>query len=488
MWKIRRYQILLPFVAFGIYFLTSAPFIGPWDSFDYLQEIVLHKSSSLGFGRPVFIGYNILIWESMRWVFHLQPWQVEIVTMAGILLFGALGVLLFQRFCRQLLPAPACAMATLALAVSPVYALYSGIVMTEIPMLVTLMASALILWDPGARRPMWRDVSGGLLFGLAVGMREQALTMVAAYFWILFSRRRSGRSPFRSVILFSAAATLAFLVPLLLICYMDPSTFIERIRTWFHAVPLGPSGFRSNAEASILYTLSICPGAWLAAAGAGIYSLLRRQARDADSVPNAHRQGRLLYSIPHPVWGVICCLALPVAALWHDADVQMHPRYALVALPASLIVCASLYHRWMPSRKGSTLWAVAQVAAFGAALAVIAPTYKTQCQKMEFAQMVREAVPGDGLLIAGSYSPVFDYYRGIGIRPGWRILWSGWNWDIRAVEEAVSKAWADRVPVYLSENPLGWRQLETEFLELHFLFKNRRKEQIAPKLYLVYPP
>src|SRR5512136_1130851 len=97
MQKTPRQLFILPVIALYIYLAGSAPFLGQWDSFDYLKQIVSHQLSALGIGRPVYLGYNILLWESLRKIFHLQPLRVEIVAMAGTIVFGALGVLFFLR-------------------------------------------------------------------------------------------------------------------------------------------------------------------------------------------------------------------------------------------------------------------------------------------------------------------------------------------------------------------------------------------------------
>ncbi len=134
------------------------------------------------------------------------------------------------------------------------------------------------------------------------------------------------------------------------------------------------------------------------------------------------------------------------------------------------------------------IWAIVQVLFLGIALTAFYPFRQTQIQKMEFARAMRESIPGRGLMIAGNLSPVLDYYRGIGVRPGWCILWSGWNWDVKEVESAIRKAWVDNIPVYLSTAPPGWSYFEREFLDLHFILKDCRKELIAPNLFRVYPP
>jgi hypothetical protein len=476
-----RLIYILPAISFCIYLAGRAPFLGQWDSFDYLKQIVSHQLSALGIGRPVYLAYNILLWESSKKIFHLRPLQVETVAMWGTVVLGALGVLLFLRLALRMLPTPAGQMATVALAVSPVYAIYAGYIMTEVPMLVALFAAALFLWKQGDRYPLLTDIAGGICFGLAVGIREQALTLGAAFLWIIFSRRRDMASRVRSTLLFGAAAAFAVLSPAVAFYLHDPAGFTERIKTWLHAIPMGSIQFRNNLEASLLFAFLASPGAWVALAGAGIYKLIRKRneipaARDSQAGP-----------IAHPVWGMVCCLVLPLAVLWRDADVQMHPRYALIALPASVIFCTVLFRRWVPSRRGIAVWAIVQIAVFGLSLAVFAPFRRTQVEKIDFARQVREAVPGKGLLIAGNYSPVFDYYRGIGVRPEWQILWAGWDWDRHSVESKIDDAWANGTPVYLSTDAPGWSYFEREFIEVHLMLKNCPKKQIIPYLYRVFP-
>ena len=472
---------MLPIIAFYLYLAGSAPFLGQWDSFDYLKQIVSHELSSLGIGRPIYLGYNILLWESVRKLFSLGPLQVGPVIMAGTVLLGAIGVYLFQRMACRILPSPAGQMAALALAVSPVYAIYSGFIMTEVPMLVALMAAASMLWKPWDKHPLMSDVVAGILFGLAVGIREQALTLSAAFLWILFSQHRSNTDRIRSTLLFGLAAAFVILAPAAAFYLFDPAGFVERTKTWLHAIPMGSLQFRTNMEASLLFAFVVCPGAWFALAGAGLCRIFRRKnpnEAEADSQTNA---------VGNPVLGAICCLILPVAILWRDADVQMHPRYLLIALPASVIFCASLFRRWIPSRRGVVVWGTVQVLVFGLALIAFSPYRQTQIKKMEFAQSVRESIPGGGLFIAGNYSPIFDYFRGIGIRPDWQIQWSGWDWNHEVVAAKINEAWANQIPVYLSTDPPGWSYFEKEFLDAHFMLKDCPRELVIPHLYRVYP-
>jgi hypothetical protein len=472
-------RIILPVIAFCLYLAGSAPFLGQWDSYDYLRQIVSHQQSALGFGRPAYLGYNILLWESIKRVFHLEPMRVEPVVLMGTILLGVLGVLLFRQLARQFLSDSAGRMAALAFAIAPMYAIYSGFVMTEVPMLVALIAAGLVLWKGSNRFPGLCDVWGGILFGIAVGIREQALSMGAAFLWILWSRPSREPSRFRSLLLFGCAAGAAVLVPVLSFYLLDPPGFVERTRIWLHAIPMGHVQFWNNVQASLLFTFAICPAAWLLMVGAGVYTLLRRKSTGVS--PTAGKRAQ------NPVLGIFCSILLPIMALWRDADVQIHPRYALIALPGALILCAHVYDRWARPTKGPVVWAAVHVLVLGVAVALLSPFWHEQAGKMENARAMRDAVPGEALIIAGSYSPILEYYRGIGVRPQWHILWSGWNWNPEAADGSIRQAWADRMPVYLSEDPRGWRYFESEYLHFFYFLKNCKKEAVGQKFFRIYP-
>jgi hypothetical protein len=463
--------------------------MGQWDSFDYLKQIVTHQFSDLGIGRPVFIGYNIILWEFLSKVFRLSPLAVEPVVLIEIVVTGAAGVLLFDQLARRILPLRAARMATVGLLLSPVYALYSGFVMTEVPMLVTAIAAAAVLWgtEPGPR--IGREVLAGLLFGISVGIREQAVTLAAAFLWILWVRRVDFRSWVRSVLCFGVPSVLAIVAPVALFYLHDPPRFMQRTRVWLSILPTGEVHFWENVQASLLYTFAICPAAWLAVVSAGTWYLWRRlrQTRSPLTADGGGLAGGDAARIPSPILGFICCLLVPLMILWRDADVQIHPRYLLVVLPASLILCAWLYHRWTGSTRAAVRWAVLQLVVFGIAQAGMQPLRQLQSEKRDYVQMVRSLVPGEALLIAGGYSPILDYYRGVRDRPGWRILWSGWIWDRQKAAAEIEHSWARHEPVYLCDGPAAWLYFEDQRLDLYYILRGSRSEKVAPGLTRVEP-
>jgi len=80
-----------------------------------------------------------------------------------------------------------------------------------------------------------------------------------------------------------------------------------------------------------------------------------------------------------------------------------------------------------------------------------------------------------------------DYYRALGERPQWQILWSGWGWEGRTAEARIRDAWSHHIPVYLCQGPAGWLYFEDELLDLYFIFRQSKQDQVAPGLFRIYP-
>lgn len=472
----RRNYLLTGALAFGaavLYTLGRAPFLGQWDSFDYVKQIVTHRLSDLAFGRPVFIGVNVIVWEAARRLFRLEPLAVGQVALAVVIVSGVAGVLLFRRLARNVLSPHAARLAVAAFLLSPVYAVYAGSVMTEVPMLVLVLASAVLLWEGDENPRALRLIGAGLLFGASIGIREQALFLGPALAWILLVRIPAGAVRSRALLFFGVASFAATTAPILWLYLDDPVGFAVRTRVWLSAIPTGETHFWRNVQATAIYTFLLAPAAW-----AAVPAAFTRRSRPDRGTAEA-------IQIPHPVLAVISCLMIPVAILWRDADVQIHPRYLLPALPAVAILCAAVCARRLSTLRGTLAWCLLHVLFFSAAQIVMQPLRSMQREKRHYAQRVVESVKGEALLIAGAYSPVFDYYRAVGIRPGWRIVWSGWGWDSREVESRIENAKASRLPVYVCDGPWAWLYFEEQRLDLRFIPSLNASEAVFPGLNLV---
>ena len=455
--------------------------MGQWDSFDYLKQIVTHQFSDLGIGRPIFIGYNIILWELVSKVFRLSALEVESVVVIEIVVLGGAGVLLFDRLARRILPVRAARLATVGLLLSPVYALYSGYVMTEVPMLVTAIAAAAILWgaEPGPR--IGREVLAGLLFGISVGIREQAVTLAAAFLWILWVRRFDFSSWVRSSLRFGVVSVLVIVAPAALFYLYDPSRFMQRTRVWLGILPTGEVHFWENVQASLLYTFAVCPAAWLALLSAGIWYLWRRLRRPLAAGGGPPSAGEAAGDSVSPAWVHVLSVYPPCDSLGR----RRRADTPSLSARRSTGVVDSLRPALSPlggHHSAAVRWAVLQLVVFGIAQAGMQPLRQLQAEKRDYAQMVRSLVPGEALLIAGGYSPILDYYRGLRDRPGWRILWSGWIWDRDKAAAEIAQSWARNEPVYLCDGPAAWLYFEDQRLDLYYILRGSRSEQVAPGL------
>lgn len=469
----RAAGVRLALLAWALYTACRTPFVGQWDSFDYLRQFVTHDLSDLGFGRPVFVGYNIALWEMSSKTLGLEPLCVASVAMAGTLLLAAWGVFLFHQVAHRLLAPRAAGLASMALLLSPVYAVYSGSVMTEVPMLVALLLGARLSLDVECDERPVRELLAGVCLGLAAGIREQAVVWGPAYLWLIWTSRVGGEARLRATLRFGVAAALATLGPIAFLYARDPAGYSARVRVWLGAIPLGPGQFASNLEASLAYAIALSPAVWLGALVAGARRILIRRVE-----PRKLTAVR----IPYAVSGVVCCIVIPVASLWRDADVQLHPRYLLIALPGVVLCGAALFDRWAGTARAAVVWGVLHLVVFGVAQAGLSVMRGLQSERRVYVERVYAHVHGTALLAGGNLSPALDYYRSVGNRPGWQVLWSGWSWSPEGARAAIEGARSRGQPVYICDGPWAWFNFELQRLDLFHATRGRKLESVLPGL------
>ncbi|MGB7623430.1 MAG: hypothetical protein WBN92_13845, partial [Terriglobia bacterium] len=128
-------------LGFGILaFLFRNPFMGQWDSFDYVTKTLRHQVSDLAFGRPLFLGINRVMWEGANRVgvsvFHAF-WVAQTVV-GG---FALWGLVCFYSCVKRVGGVRLALFGVAWLATTPMYLAYSGMVMTEVPSLTCLLAA-----------------------------------------------------------------------------------------------------------------------------------------------------------------------------------------------------------------------------------------------------------------------------------------------------------------------------------------------------------
>src|SRR5258708_35836882 len=137
----------LPPAALALVFILIFvdPFIGDWDALEYTLSALHGTPSSMALGRGLFIFFNHALYVIAHAVFHLQPRHAYLLFKYLVVAQGPLAVIACWILTRDLSESKYSAtVASLVLAFSPVFVIYSGQVMTDMPALL-LTTVALIV-------------------------------------------------------------------------------------------------------------------------------------------------------------------------------------------------------------------------------------------------------------------------------------------------------------------------------------------------------
>ena len=140
------------------------PFIGDWDGMDYTILSLAGYPSSMALGRNLFIFGNHALYQFAHALFGIQPENAYLIFKYAVVAQGSFAVIagwvLARDFSKSVHTAT---LAALLLVFSPVFVLYSGQVMTDVPS-VLLLSLALIVHYSGVRQERaWLVFAGAAL-------------------------------------------------------------------------------------------------------------------------------------------------------------------------------------------------------------------------------------------------------------------------------------------------------------------------------------
>ncbi|MBC7910116.1 MAG: glycosyltransferase family 39 protein, partial [Pyrinomonadaceae bacterium] len=149
------------------------PFIGDWDGLDYTVLSLRGEPSTMALGRLLFIFFNHALWRIARALFQIEPAQAYLIFKYVVVAQSPLVVIACWQLARDLTRSVyAATIAALLVAVSPIFVIYSGQVMTDVPSLL-IVTLALILHLRGIRSGrVWVMLLGAALLGAGVNVRE----------------------------------------------------------------------------------------------------------------------------------------------------------------------------------------------------------------------------------------------------------------------------------------------------------------------------
>jgi Dolichyl-phosphate-mannose-protein mannosyltransferase len=172
-WQTWRWWLPPAFAALILVLYFVDPFIGDWDGMDYTMLSIEGYPSSMALGRSLFIFTNHALFLIGHNLFHVQPENAYLIFKYAVVAeapFAAIACWVLARDISGSLYTATTA--ALLIVFSPVFVVYGGQVMTDVPS-VLLLATALVIHLRGVRqRKFWLVLVGAGLMGLGINLRE----------------------------------------------------------------------------------------------------------------------------------------------------------------------------------------------------------------------------------------------------------------------------------------------------------------------------
>ena len=154
-----------------LYFVD--PFIGDWDGMDYTMLSLEGYPSSMALGRNLFIFTNHFLFRIGHALFNVQAEHAYLIFKYAVVAQAPIAVITCWILARDISGSLQTAtIAALLIVFSPVFVLYGGQVMTDVPGVLILSASLIIHLRGVQQRKFWLVLVGAGLMGLGVNLRE----------------------------------------------------------------------------------------------------------------------------------------------------------------------------------------------------------------------------------------------------------------------------------------------------------------------------
>ncbi|HSS18529.1 MAG TPA: glycosyltransferase family 39 protein [Pyrinomonadaceae bacterium] len=432
-------------LALVLYFVD--PFIGDWDGIDYTMLSLAGYPSSMALGRNLFIFGNHFLYQIAHAIFHVRPESGYLIFKYAVVAQAPLAIIACWVLARDFAKSTyAATLASLFLVFSPVFVLYGGQVMTDVPS-VLLLCVALIIHFRGLQRDSVTLVLiGAGLLGLGVNLRE---TIGFYWPWLAVAPFVLGWKFRRRQILIVLASCLLFFI-----CALGWFAFWfitdEHYRwIWF--------GWRE--------------------------SMLQENARHPVTIRNLKpffayffvSAPLVLISLPFALWrewrtrrmspllllGVTGLLADLV--LFFNYGLAVNWRYFLTGLPLMAPLCASFLITVLTRVFGSKRWAF--VASVGGLLAfaivfslMIRPASRLFIERRAMSKEYRyqlEHVPRNAVMISGSQTIAVTYWKAIGLGD-WKTIATGSGWPGDQLVPTIEQYFSEGRGVFIDSDPRWW--------------------------------
>ena len=470
-WKAWLWWLIPALIALGLVLWFVDPFIGDWDGLDYTMLSVAGYPSSMALGRNLFIFQNYFLYRTANSLFNIQAEQAYLVFKYAVVAQAPLAVIACWALARQVgATLYAATLAALFIVLSPVFVLYGGQVMTDVPS-VLLLALALIIHLKGLQEDrVWMVLVGAMLLGLGMNLRET----IGFYLpWLIAGPFVCGwKLTRRHVVVIGLSLLLFFVFAFGWFAFWF-FTDAHYQRSWF--------GWRESMRLEnerhpvTLWNLWPYLGYFFVSAPLIFVSL-------PFAMWSEWRKHRL-----SPMFVLAATGLLANLALFFNYSTAINWRYFLTGMPALAPLCACFLLGVLVPRVRSVKIAFASciVAVMAAAVVfslLVRPASKQFIERRAMSKQYRQQlaqVPPDAVMISGSQTIAVIYWKAMGAG-AWKTIGTGGGWPgdehlAPAVEEhlrAGRRVFIDTDPRWWL--PCGWQRDEIRpivNLENHFRFR-----------------
>jgi hypothetical protein len=462
-----------------LYFVD--PFIGDWDGIDYTMLSLAGYPSSMALGRNLFIFGNHALYQTAHWLFNVQPENAYLIFKYAVVAQVPLAVIacwvLARDFTQSIYSAT---LAALFIVFSPVFVLYGGQVMTDVPS-VLLLAVALIVHYRGIKKNrVWMVMLGAALLGLGMNLRE---TFGFYAPWLIVAPFVCGWKPQRRQILLVALSFLLFFL-----CATGWFAYwfitVDHYRgIWFgwresmrqetarHPITL------QNLKPYLTYFFVSAPVVFLT-----IVFAIRDEWRVRRLSP------LLLLGLAGLLANFLLFLNYSTAVNW---------RYFLTGLPALAPLSANFLIRSLSRRFGVRIAFVAcAVAVLALAVAfslMIRPASRLFIERRAMSKEYRHRLaqlPPDAVMISGSQTIAVTYWKAIGAGK-WETIGTGGGWPGDNLVPLIGKHLQNGRRVFLDADPRWWLPCGWQRDEIPAIVKLQEEFRFRPvtdSIYEIRPP
>ena len=446
-WGTWRWWLPPAVIALALVLYFVDPFIGDWDGLDYTVLSLTGYPSSMALGRNLFIFGNHLLFVGARSIFHLHPENAYLLFKYVVVAQAPLAVIAVWILARDLSASLFSAtLAALLVVFSPVFVLYGGQVMTDVPS-VLLLTVALIVHIRGVQqRKLWMILTGAALMGLGVNLRET----VGLYApWLVLGPYVFGWKFGKREVVYVAASCAVFVL-----------LALGWFGFWFITDPYYRAvwhGWRdsmreesarhpvvlANLRPYLLYFFITAPVLFVTLPFAPFHEWRRRRLS--------------------PMLGLWLVALFADLLLILNYSTTVNWRYFLTGLPALVPLSSVWLIQFGEKKLGS------EQRAFFACVAVIlllALIFFILVRPISFEFIKRRAmskdynhrlaaVPTDGIMISGAQTIAVNYWTAVG-EGRWETIGTGGGWPGDKLFSTIDNHLAQGRRVFLDSDPRWW--------------------------------